>query len=112
MWHVSRINIYMTRRPQCLYIAATPDTVTFTKPVDFKNRSLPFVCAKSQNIARLHEIAKITTRKISAIPKSQNFVLANNSNKKVNVRRCSLTENLKMSSAMSFSKGVKEKGTS
>ena len=40
------------------------------------------VC-KSQNLARLHEIAKISTRKIIAIPKSQNFVLANNSNNKV-----------------------------
>ena len=40
-------------------------------------------CAKSQNLARLREIAKINTRKIIGIPKSQNFVLANNSNIKV-----------------------------
>ena len=37
----------------------------------------------SQNWARRHEIAKINTRKIVTIPKSQNFVLANNSNNKV-----------------------------
>ena len=37
-------------------------------------------CPKSQSSARLREIAKINTRKIIAIPKSQNFVLANNSN--------------------------------
>ena len=35
------------------------------------------------NLARLREIAKINTRKIVGIPKSQNFVLANNSNNKV-----------------------------
>ena len=40
-------------------------------------------CPKSQSLARLREIAKINTRKIVAIPKSQNFVLANNSNNKV-----------------------------
>ena len=40
-------------------------------------------CAKSQNLARLREIAKNNTRKIIGIPKSQNFVLANNSNIKV-----------------------------
>ena len=40
-------------------------------------------CAKSQNFARLREIAKINTRKIIGTPKSQNFVLANNSNIKV-----------------------------
>ena len=40
-------------------------------------------CAKSQNLARLREIAKINTRKIIGIPKSQNFVLANNSYIKV-----------------------------
>ena len=34
-------------------------------------------------LARLHEIAKINTRKIVTIAKSQNFVLANNSNNKV-----------------------------
>ena len=44
-------------------------------------------CAKSQNLARLREIAKINTRKIIGIPKSQNFVLANNSNIKVQDRR-------------------------
>ena len=42
-----------------------------------------FGCAKSQNLARFHEIAKISTRKIVTFPKSQNFVLANNSNNKV-----------------------------
>ena len=61
----------------------SPDAATFTKPVDFKGELLPFVCAKSQNLARLYEIAKFSTRKISAIPKSQNFVLANNSNNKI-----------------------------
>ena len=40
-------------------------------------------CPKSQSLARLREIAKINTRKIVAILKSQNFVLANNSNNKV-----------------------------
>ena len=40
-----------------------------------------FGCAKSQNLAWLRELAKINTRKIVGIPKSQNFVLANNSNK-------------------------------
>ena len=45
--------------------------------------SFYFRFATSQNLARLHEIAKISTRKIIAIPKSQNFVLANNSNNKV-----------------------------
>ena len=39
--------------------------------------------AQSQNLAPLHEIAKISTHKIVAIPKSQNFVLANNSINKV-----------------------------
>ena len=39
--------------------------------------------AKSQNLARLREIAKINTRKIIGTRKSQNFVLANNSNIKV-----------------------------
>ena len=38
---------------------------------------------ESQNLARLREIAKFSTRKIVGIPKSQNFVLANNSNNKV-----------------------------
>ena len=42
-----------------------------------------FGCAKSQNLARLRETAKINTRKIIGTPKSQNFVLANNSNIKV-----------------------------
>ena len=37
-----------------------------------------------QNLAGLHEIAKISTRKMVAIPTSQNFELANNSNNKVN----------------------------
>ena len=36
-----------------------------------------------QNWARRHEIAKINTHKNVTIPKSQNFVLANNSNNKV-----------------------------
>ena len=45
--------------------------------------SFTFDCAKSQNLARLREIAKVNTRKIVGIPKSQNFVLANNSNNKV-----------------------------
>ena len=45
--------------------------------------SFTFDCAKSQNLARLGEIAKINTRKTVGIPKSQNFVLANNSNNKV-----------------------------
>ena len=36
-----------------------------------------------ESLARLREIAKINTCKIVAIPKSQNFVLANNSNNKV-----------------------------
>ena len=40
-------------------------------------------CVKSQNLARLGESAKINTRKIIGTPKSQNFVLANNSNIKV-----------------------------
>ena len=48
--------------------------------------SLYLGCAKSQNLARLGEIAKINTRKIIGTPKSQNFVLANNSNIKVYVR--------------------------
>ena len=56
------------------------ETATFTKPVGF---SFPFGCAKSQNLAVLREIAKYNTRKIVRIPKSQNFVLANNSNIKV-----------------------------
>ena len=38
---------------------------------------------ESQNLARLREIAKFSTRNIVGIPKSQNFVLANNSNNKV-----------------------------
>ena len=42
--------------------------------------SLYLGCAKSQNLARLGEIAKINTRKIIGTSKSQNFVLANNSN--------------------------------
>ena len=39
--------------------------------------------AKSRNLARLREIAKINTHKIVGIPKSQNFVPANNSNNKI-----------------------------
>ena len=50
--------------------------------MDFKVELFTFGCAKSQNFARLHEIAKISTRKIIPLPKSQNFVLANNSNNK------------------------------
>ena len=53
--------------------------------MDFKVELFTFGCAKSQNLARLHEIAKISTRKIIPLPKSQNFVLANNSNNKVHV---------------------------
>ena len=52
--------------------------------MDFKVELFTFGCAKSQNLARLHEIAKISTRKIIPLPKLQNFVLANNSNNKVN----------------------------
>ena len=37
----------------------------------------------AKKLAQLHEIAKINTRKIVTIAKSQNFVLANNSNNKV-----------------------------
>ena len=37
----------------------------------------------SQNLAGLHEIANINTRKIVTIAKSQKIVLANNSNNKV-----------------------------
>ena len=61
------------------------NTATFTKPVDFKVKSfyLWLHCAKSQILARLREITKINTRKIVRIPKSQNFVPANNSNYKV-----------------------------
>ena len=61
------------------------DTAAFTKPVNFKVEpsGFTFACAKSQNLARLREIAKINTRKIVGIPKPQNFVLANNSNSKV-----------------------------
>ena len=57
-------------------------SATFTKQMGFK-LSLYLGCAKSQNLARLREIAKINTRKIIGTPKSQNFVLANNSNIKV-----------------------------
>ena len=39
-----------------------------------------FGCAKSQKLARNREIAKFNTCKIVGIQKSQNFVLANNSN--------------------------------
>ena len=49
--------------------------------------SLYLGCVKSQNLARLGEIAKINTRKIIGTPKSQNFVLANNSNIKVSRNR-------------------------
>ena len=38
--------------------------------------SFTFDWAKSQSLARLREIAKVNTRKIIGIPKSQNFVLA------------------------------------
>ena len=48
-----------------------------------KLKAFTFGCAKSQNLAVLREIAKYNTRKIVRIPKSQNFVLANNSNIKV-----------------------------
>ena len=48
--------------------------------------SLYLGCAKSQNLARLREIAKINTRKIIGTPKSQNFVLANNSTGPVHAR--------------------------
>ena len=57
------------------------DTAIFAKQVNFKVEILSFNgCTKSQNLARLHEITNINTCKIVAIPKSQNFVLANNSN--------------------------------
>ena len=59
------------------------DIATFTKPVDFEVEPFTFGCVKLQNLAWLREIAKINTRKIVRIPKSQNFVLANNSNNKV-----------------------------
>ena len=49
--------------------------------------SLYLGCAKSQNLARFREIAKINTRKIIGTPKSQNFVLANNSNIKVHKKK-------------------------
>ena len=58
-------------------------TAIFTKPADFKVERFTFGCVKSQNLAWPREIAKINTRKIVGIPKSQNFVLANNSNNKV-----------------------------
>ena len=47
--------------------------------MDFKVELLPLVARNRK--ARLHEIAKISTRNIVGIPKSQNFVLANNSNR-------------------------------
>ena len=68
------------RRPHCSKFSL--GSATFTKQVGFK-MSLYLGCAKSQNLARLREIAKINTRKIIGTPKSQNFVLANNSNIKV-----------------------------
>ena len=54
-----------------------------TTPVDLK---LSFGLVISQILARLHEIAKINTRKIVTIAKTQNFVLANNRNNKVEQR--------------------------
>ena len=74
MWHVSRTQHRSN---------FSPETATFTKPIGngFQNRA--FGCSKSQNFTRLREIAKINTRKIVGILKSQNFVLANNSNNKV-----------------------------
>ena len=68
----------------CSNFSLSLDTATFTKPMDFKVVLLPLHgFAESQNLARHNEIAKISIRKIVAIPKSQNFVLANNSNNKV-----------------------------
>ena len=65
------------------------DTATFTKPVDFKVEFFFF-------FLYLREIAKFSstswnrkkntsTHKIDGIPKSQNVVLANNSNNKVHM---------------------------
>ena len=82
MWNAA------TRGQRCIYIA-TAFVLTqphLLKPTDFKVELFTFGCAKSQNLARLHEIAKISTRKIIPLPKSQNFVLANNSNNKVYLR--------------------------
>ena len=59
------------------------DTAAFTKPVDFKVEPSLLLCPKSQKLARIREITKINTRNMVGIPKSQNFVLANNSNNKV-----------------------------
>ena len=49
----------------------------------FQSWAFTFGCSKSQNLSRLHEITKISTRKIVAIPKSQKSILANNSNNMV-----------------------------
>ena len=74
--------IKSTRRQRCLYIAAAEQPQS--RHCQWISKlSFYFRFAKSQNLARLNEIAKISTRKIIAIPKSQNFVLANNSNNKV-----------------------------
>ena len=58
------------------------DIATFTKPIESKLNFYLWL-REIANLAGLHEIAKISTRKMVAIPKSQNFVLANNSNNKV-----------------------------
>ena len=47
--------------------------------MDFKVELLPWL-REIAKLARVREIAKINTRKIIGIPKSQNFVLAKNSN--------------------------------
>ena len=62
----------------------TSSSITITIEASrFQSRAFIFGCAKSQNLARLREIAKINTRKTVGTLKSQNFVLANNSNNKV-----------------------------
>ena len=70
----------------CMHFSPNNTSIT----VGFKVELSPLVARiKSQNLARLREIAKINTRKIVEIPKSQNFVLANNGNNKVMIWKVS-----------------------
>ena len=78
--HAAPCGIYA--KTTCIYVAAT-SVKTLPHLLSqwlSKLKAFTFGCAKSQNLGRLREIAKNNTRKIVRIPKSQNIVLANNSN--------------------------------